>query len=156
MDVLHTYSDGGARGNPGPAAVGVVLCDENNRVLFETARCIGPATNNQAEYRAMFLALEAAKERRAKRLVCFADSELIVFQLRGIYRIKDLTLKGLAEKVKSLAIGFDSVVFRQVPREHAMISRADKLLNQALDRAQARGTLSSPAPKGPGQGELFE
>ncbi len=133
---LTTYSDGGARGNPGPAAIGVVLCDEANQVIFETAECIGPTTNNKAEYRAMVLALESAKAQGARDLICYADSELLVFQLTGRYRIKDLILKGLAEKVQSLASQFNSVTFRQVPRETPMISRADKLLNQALDKAR--------------------
>ena len=153
--ILHTYSDGGARGNPGPAAIGVVLCDEKDRVLYETARCIGEATNNQAEYHAMLTALEAAKQRGAKRLVCHGDSELIIFQLQGVYRIIDFTLKTLAEKVKSLAAGFESVTFRQVPREHPLISRADKLLNQALNRAKAQAPLHPPASSGLGQQELF-
>src|SRR5262249_23307896 len=128
--VLHTFSDGGARGNPGPAAVGVVLCDPQGKVLQETARCIGDATNNVAEYSAMLLALELARKHKARRVLCHADSELIVYQLQGLYRIKDMNLRALAEKVKSLAAGFDSVTWEQVPREHRMISRADKLLNQ--------------------------
>jgi ribonuclease HI len=154
MSRLTTYSDGGARGNPGPAAIGVVLCDEAGRVVFEDARCIGRATNNRAEYNAMILALESAKAKGARELVCYADSELLVFQLIGRYRIKDLGLKVLAEKVQSLASTFQSVVFRQVPREHPMISRADKLLNQALDRARFEGQTPS-RPSSPSQTDLF-
>ncbi len=152
-DILFTYSDGGARGNPGPAAVGVVLCDENNKVLFETARCIGEATNNVAEYNGMLLALQLAKERKAKRLLCHADSELLVFQLTGIYRIKNLRLKDLAEKVKSLASQFEKVTYRQIPRESLMIARADKLLNQALNKGGV--SLRTPSDSGPPQGEFF-
>jgi ribonuclease HI len=155
---LTTYSDGGARGNPGPAAIGVVLVDEAGHVVFETARCIGSTTNNKAEYQAMILALESAREQKARQLTCIADSQLLIYQLQGRYRIKDLTLKALAEKVKSLASQFESVVFRQVPRENPMISRADKLLNQALDRARrssASGSTPPPAPSGPAQTELF-
>jgi len=148
---LITYSDGGARGNPGPAAIGAVLCDEAGTVLFETARCIGHATNNRAEYNAMLLALELAKERKATRLHCFADSELLVFQLQGVYRIKDLQLKALAEKVKSLASQFESVRYQQVPREHPMIRRADRLLNQALNRGRSQ-SLIKPST---GTEELF-
>src|SRR4051794_17098185 len=123
---LTTYSDGGARGNPGPAAIGVVLCDPDGQVVQEASHTIGHRTNNQAEYEAMLLALQLARDRKATRLHCFADSELLVFQLRGIYRIKDVHLKALSEKVKSLAAGFESVIFKQVPREHPMIARADK------------------------------
>ena len=135
---VKVYSDGGARGNPGPAAIGVVLCDPKGHVLQEASRCIGATTNNQAEYQAMLLALEMAGARKAKRLLCHADSELIVYQLQGVYRIKDPFLKQLSEKVKSLAARFESVQFKQVPRESPMIARADKLLNQALDRANAK------------------
>jgi len=151
--VLYTYSDGGARGNPGPAAIGAVLCDEKGKILFETARCIGKATNNVAEYNAMILALESAQARQATHLICHADSELLIFQLQGIYRIKDLRLKALAEKVKSLASRFKSVKWRQIPRESAMIARADKLLNQALN--QAKATIRPLPDSGPAQGELF-
>jgi len=144
MAALYTYSDGGARGNPGPAAIGVVLCDERSRVVYEGARRIGRATNNQAEYQAMIWALELARERRAEELLCHADSELLVFQIQGRYRIKNIQLKPLAEKVKSLAAGFKSIRFRQIPRESAMIARADQLLNRALDR--------DPAPEAPASG----
>ena len=153
MSVLHTYSDGGARGNPGPAAIGAVLCDEKGTVVFETARCIGEATNNVAEYNAMILALESAYAHKPTRLVCHADSELLIFQLQGIYRIKDLRLKALAEKVKSLASRFKSVTWRQIPRESKMIARADKLLNQALNKSKA--TIHPRQDSGPDQGELF-
>jgi len=151
---LVTYSDGGARGNPGPAAIGVVLCDEQGQVVFETARCIGDATNNRAEYQAMILALESARDLKATRVRCFADSELLVFQLQGVYRIKDLRLKALAEKVKSLASHFEHIAFQQVPREHPMISRADKLLNHALNRARAAAPRRPP--DAPSQKEFFE
>jgi ribonuclease HI len=153
---LHTYSDGGARGNPGPSAIGVVLCDEHDNILFETAQCIGDGTNNRAEYRAMLLALESAKERGARRLLCSADSELLIFQLQGTYRIKNAQLKVLSEKVKSLAAEFEEVRYRQVPREHPLISRADHLLNQALDRARSETKPhGGHRPTERSQGELF-
>src|SRR5216683_2982997 len=138
MLTLQTYSDGGARGNPGPAAIGVVLCDEHGKVLQEASRTIGERTNNQAEYEALLLALDLALQRKAKRLRCHADSELLVYQIQGHYRIKNLELKALAEKVKSLVARFESVIFKQIPREHPMIARADKLLNQTLNKAKAK------------------
>jgi ribonuclease HI len=153
MSEFHTYSDGGARGNPGPSAIGVVFCDAKDHVLYETSQCIGEGTNNVAEYRAMLLALETAKARGAKRLLCSADSQLIIFQLQGRYRIKDTRLAALAEKVKSLAAQFEHITWRQIPREHPLIARADKLLNASLDKAQASGS-SHPSPE-PHQGELF-
>src|SRR5260370_31402158 len=97
---LQTYSDGGARGNPGPAAVGVVLCDKRGKVLQEASKTIGDRTNNQAEYEALLMALDLAHQRKAKHLKCHADSELLVYQLQGVYRIKNVELKLLAEKVK--------------------------------------------------------
>jgi ribonuclease HI len=154
VSLLYTYSDGGARGNPGPSAIGVVLCDAHGKVVFETARCIGDGTNNKAEYQAMILALTLAKEHGAKELVCYGDSELIIFQLQGKYRIKDAALKTLAEKVKSLATGFAKITYRQVPREHPMIVRADKLLNRELDRART-GASAYKSESSAGQQELF-
>jgi ribonuclease HI len=151
---LQTYSDGGARGNPGPAAIGVVICDEHGTVLDEASRTIGDRTNNQAEYEALLLALDLAYERKARRLRCFADSELLVYQVQGVYRIKNLELKALAEKVKSSAARFESIVFKQVPREHPMITRADKLLNQTLNKARAKAP-AKPFARDLTQEELF-
>jgi len=121
-------------------------------VLYETARCIGSTTNNQAEYQAILLALELARDRKARNLLCTADSQLIIYQLQGRYRIKDPHLRKLAEKVQSVASGFEKVTYRQVPREHPMITRADRLLNQSLDKAQKIGPISSSKPA---QGDLF-
>ena len=152
--ILHTFSDGGARGNPGPAAIGFVICDATGKIVKEGAECIGEMTNNRAEYRAMLKALEMARSLKAKKLLCHGDSELLIFQLQGRYRIKDQGLKLLAEKVQSAASGFEAIEWKQVPREHPMIRRADKLLNQAMDRAGAKAPLKPPIA-GPNQGELF-
>ena len=148
---LHTFSDGGARGNPGPAAIGAVLCEPGGKIIAESAECIGDMTNNKAEYCAMLKALQLAKAHKAKKLLCHGDSELIIFQLQGIYRIKDTQLKVLAEKVKSAARGFEAVNWKRVPREHPMIARADKLLNQALNRAGAQAPIKHEST----QQELF-
>jgi ribonuclease HI len=152
--ILHTYSDGGARGNPGPAAIGFVICRPGGEVIREGAECVGHMTNNKAEYRAMLKALETAKALKATKLLCHADSELIVYQLQGLYRIKDAGLKALAEKVKSVAVAFDTVQWKQVPREHPMIARADKLLNQALNKAKAHAPIKLDLPS-KAQGEFF-
>jgi ribonuclease HI len=152
--LLHTYSDGGARGNPGPAAIGFVICNPRGEVVREGAECIGEMTNNKAEYRAMLKAMETAKTLKATKLLCHGDSELIVYQLEGRYRIKDAGLKVLAEKVKSAARAFEAVHWKQVPREHPMIRRADKLLNQALDKIRARAPAQREL-KAPAQGEFF-
>ena len=152
--MLHTFSDGGARGNPGPAAIGYVICRTDGKVIQEGAECIGEMTNNKAEYRAMLKALEMARALKATTLVSHADSELLVYQLQGVYRIKDAGLKTLAEKVKSAADAFQAVQWKQVPREHPMIKRADKLLNQAMDKAKARAPIR-PRTDEPMQRELF-
>jgi len=141
---LHTYSDGGARGNPGPSGIGAVVCDEKDQVLEVTAECIGHGTNNVAEYRAMILALSLAKKHGATQVLCTADSQLLIYQLQGIYRIKNLALQELAERVRSSAKGFESVTWRHVPREHPMITLADKTLNQALDNERIQQRLHRP------------
>lgn len=154
---LHTYSDGGARGNPGPAAIGVVLCDAKDHILLEASHLIGETTNNRAEYLALLFALELSKTRKAKNLICHADSELLVYQLQGVYKIKDPHLKALSDKVKTLAQGFESVVYKQIPRESLMIARADKLLNETLNRAKLKGRSKNTMLSGDsgGQQEMF-
>lgn len=99
----------------------------------------------------MIKALELAQARQAEILVCHADSQLMIFQLKGTYRIKDVDLKALAEKVQSAATRFKAVTWTHVPREHPMIARADQLLNKALDQQDRL----PPAETKPTQGELF-
>jgi len=147
--ILHTFSDGGARGNPGPAAIGVIIATPDGKIIHEFAECIGHATNNVAEYRAMLKAIELARSLHATELLCHADSELIIFQLQGVYRIKDSRLAGLAEKVKSAASGLTRISWKQIPRESPMIVEADRLLNQALNKARAT------APLKPQPGDFF-
>lgn len=130
MPHLVLYTDGAARGNPGPAAVGIVIQDGSGRVLREVARAIGRATNNQAEYRALILGLEEAARLGAAHLEVRMDSELIVRQLSGRYRVKDAALKVLFERASELLRGFPSVTLRHIPREDNR--RADALANAAL------------------------
>jgi ribonuclease HI len=124
------YTDGGARGNPGPAAIGIVL-KKNEDVLVQKAKYIGVATNNQAEYQALILGLHTALD-HAKELKCLLDSELVVKQLNGEYRVKDEKLKPLFEKVKKLEEDFTRVTFHHIPREKNKL--ADLLLNEELDK----------------------
>jgi ribonuclease HI len=134
MDInkkIIIYTDGGARGNPGPAGVGVCIFDENKNVIKESCQFIGHATNNQAEYRALILALENAKEIGAEYLDCYLDSELVVKQLNREYRVKDKDLAPLFVKVYNLTLGFKKVIFNHVRRE--MNKQADKLVNKAID-----------------------
>jgi ribonuclease HI len=128
---LTIYTDGGARGNPGPAAVGVVVRDHTNTVLRRHKRYIGHATNNVAEYTAVLDALAIAHELDASIVHFYCDSELIVKQLRGEYRVKDATLKGLYAMVSDAAASFSRVVYTHIPRDKN--KDADALVNAALD-----------------------
>lgn len=127
--VLHV--DGGARGNPGPAAIGVVISQPDGTVVDELAERIGTATNNVAEYRAVLRALERATELDADEIEIVGDSELIARQLNGVYKVKHPSMKPLYEQAKAALAEFGSWRFRTVPR--ALNARADALVNAALD-----------------------
>jgi ribonuclease HI len=123
--------DGGARGNPGPAAVAAVATDEAGQVVGERNAYIGEATNNVAEYRALLLGLELARELGATAVEVVNDSELVARQIGGEYKVKHAGLKPLFEEAMSTLRQFDGWSVRNVPR--AENSRADGLVNQALD-----------------------
>lgn len=126
------YCDGGARGNPGPAAAGFVIIGERGKELKAKGVFLGEnLTNNQAEYQSLILALEEAKKLKIKSLKVFSDSELLVKQLNGLYKIKDRDLKILFEKIKVLLLDFTAVNFTHIPR--LQNKRADALVNWALD-----------------------
>lgn len=126
--VIHT--DGGARGNPGPAAIGAVL-EVEGTVIKKISHYIGETTNNQAEYQALHAALEAALAFGAKRVDVYADSELVVKQIRGEYKIKNKELGPWAVKIHSLINQIGRVTLTAIPREQNL--QADALVNQALD-----------------------
>lgn len=128
---LILFSDGGARGNPGPAGVGVVIFNENKEQIAEISEYIGETTNNQAEYRAIIAALGKASQLGAKDLECFLDSELVVKQLNGEYKVKNKDLQPRFLEVKSLLSNFSSVRFSHVRREANKL--ADALANKAMD-----------------------
>lgn len=125
--------DGGARGNPGPAAIAAVLRDPSGEVIEERGERIGRATNNVAEYRALLLGIELAAARGADELELVGDSELIVRQVKGEYKVKDATMRELHAEVKRALSGFDRWSIRHVRREHN--AEADRLVNAALDAA---------------------
>jgi ribonuclease HI len=129
-----TFSDGGARGNPGPAAIAFVVLADNGQVLMSNSRFIGLRTNNQAEYEALIAALEAAVSLHADEIVCHLDSELVVRHLTGEYAVKNSALKKLWNKVQELNRHFKKVSFISVPRTNRQIQKADALVNEALDR----------------------
>jgi ribonuclease HI len=123
--------DGGSRGNPGPAAVGVVVRDESGEVIVDAAEPIGTATNNVAEYRALIRGIEIAAEKGATELELRGDSELVVKQVRGEYRVKDANLKPLHAEARAKLSAFGEWSFNHVRREQN--AEADALVNQALD-----------------------
>lgn len=127
--ILHV--DGGARGNPGPAAIGVVVSDPAGGVIEELAETIGVTTNNEAEYRALLRALELAARLGAQEVRIYGDSELVAKQVRGEYKVKHPRMKELHEQA-IVALGrFPRVTITTVPR--AQNARADELVNRALD-----------------------
>ena len=130
---LVVHSDGAARGNPGPAGVGVVVSDEHGHPLSCIARYLGTTTNNQAEYAALILALETAAAYRPQQLDVLLDSELIVRQLQGLYRVRSPELRPLYERSKALLQRFPSYTIQHVPR--AANRHADLLANKAIDEA---------------------
>ena len=126
-------TDGGARGNPGPAAYGFVLEAEDGTVLAAHGETIGVATNNVAEYRALIAGLEKALELAVPEVEVVSDSELLVKQMRGEYRVKNEALRELSVQASRLARRIGKVSYTAVRREHNEL--ADRLVNEALDRA---------------------
>lgn len=127
------HSDGGARGNPGPAGIGVVLISDSGKVIGEIARGIGIATNNEAEYAALIAGLEMARDEGVKELDVFLDSQLVVSQVKGEWKIKKDHLRPLAVKARSLLDGFERASLNHVKR--AENADADALANQGMDAA---------------------
>jgi ribonuclease H / adenosylcobalamin/alpha-ribazole phosphatase len=133
------WTDGGARGNPGPAGYGVVVTTSGDKVLAELAAGIGWATNNVAEYRGVIAGLEKARALGARRVRVRADSLLVVNQLKGLWKVKNTALRPLSAEAARLAACFERVIWEHVPRERNR--RADALANQAMD---AQGTVEGP------------
>jgi ribonuclease HI len=127
------FTDGGARGNPGPAAYAYVLEAEDGTVLDSRGEAIGVATNNVAEYRALLAGLEAAAATGVDELEVVSDSELMVKQMRGEYKVKNEALRGLSVEAGRLARQVGRVTYTAVRREHNVL--ADRLVNEALDAA---------------------
>lgn len=133
---LHLFSDGGSRGNPGEAAIGCVLEDPAKGVTLEQhAERIGVETNNVAEYRALIKGLELAERYQPNRLICHLDSELVVKQVMGEYRVKMPTLQPFVDEIKERSLRFADIVFKHIPRSDNY--RADALVNKALDHHPA-------------------
>lgn len=130
MSKAVLYTDGGARGNPGPAGIGFVLTIGENQEIVH-GESIGTATNNVAEYVALQRGLARAKQEGVDQVQCFLDSELVVRQLKGEYKVKSATLRELHQRVKAQAREFKTITFEHVLRHKN--KQADALLNKALD-----------------------
>src|SRR6201984_2997260 len=133
---LVAHSDGGARGNPGPAGYGVVVQDEAGRKVATLSEYLGHQTNNFAEYQGLIAALEYALQRGPKALKVISDSELLVRQIKGIYKVKNPTLQDLHARAKELIRQLDWFSIGHALREHNQ--DADRLANEAMDRGMGR------------------
>jgi ribonuclease HI len=132
---LIVHVDGGARGNPGPAAAASVITTPAGEVIDEHAQLIGSATNNVAEYRALLLGLERARQLGASEVEIVGDSELIAKQVQGVYKVKHEAMRPLHSQAMQALRSFDRWAIRTVPR--AQNAQADALVNAALDQARA-------------------
>ncbi len=139
MKKFILYTDGGARGNPGPAATGIVVYDSDNQKLLEFSSYLGRATNNQAEYQALILGLGQIQKLvsdkdllKETNVIAYLDSELVVKQLKGEYRVKNKDLQPLVEKALKLALEFGQVTFLHISRDNN--KEADRLVNQELNK----------------------
>ncbi|MEI7452398.1 MAG: ribonuclease HI family protein [Candidatus Falkowbacteria bacterium] len=131
MKKFIIYTDGGSRGNPGPAGIGAVLYDEDKKVIAEIAEFLGVATNNQAEYKAVIAAFKKAKELGGEELDFYLDSELVVKQLRREYKVKHPDLAPLFLEIYTLSLSFKKITYTHIRREFN--KAADKLANIAMD-----------------------
>ena len=160
-ETLTLEFDGGSRGNPGPAAAGVVIRAQDGTALVTLGRFIGKATNNVAEYSALILALEEAKKLGARKLIIRGDSELIIKQMRGEYRAKHPDMKILCTQAQMLVRDFDEVKFEHNLRAKNVL--ADKLANLAMDRKgdvteaseSAIDSVDAPSAVAPERGATF-
>jgi ribonuclease HI len=140
---LIAHSDGGARGNPGPAGYGVVIQDESGRKIAALSEYLGHQTNNFAEYQGLIAALEYALQHGPKALKLISDSELLVRQIKGIYKVKNPTLQDLHGRAKELIAQLDWFSIGHAMREHNR--EADQLANEAMDKGMGRAART-PSP----------
>ena len=129
---FRMFTDGASRGNPGEAGIGVLIEDESGHIVKKLARYLGKATNNQAEYTALIDGLKAAAELGADEISVFADSELVVKQMKGEYKVKNADLQEKHGEAKRVASGFKKASYTYIPREKN--KEADALANEAIDK----------------------
>src|SRR5580698_81462 len=139
---LIAYSDGGARGNPGPSGYGVVIQDQSGKKIAALSEYLGHQTNNFAEYQGLIAALEYAVKHGHKALKVVSDSELLVRQIKGIYKVKNAALKDLHARAKELIVQLDWFSIGHVLRGHNQ--QADELANAAMDKGTGRASVGVP------------
>lgn len=132
-DRVKLFTDGACRGNPGPGAIGFIITDENNNELESDAICVGRTTNNRAEYLALIKGLDCAARHTRGAVYCFLDSELVINQMSGVWRLKNDELRRLFFNVEEKKQAFREVTFTHVRRTNQQIRRVDRLLNRALE-----------------------
>ena len=145
---MIAHSDGGARGNPGPAGYGVVIQDQSGRKVAHLSEYLGHQTNNFAEYQGLIAALEYALQHGPKALKLISDSELLVRQIKGIYKVKNATLQDLHGRAKELIAQLDWFSIAHALREQN--TEADRLANEAMDKGMGRSVMRAPAPASTG------
>jgi len=158
MEKIIIYTDGGSRGNPGPAGMGVVIANEKGKMMKEYSGFLGVKTNNEAEYEAVIFGLKKIKALLGKEKIKNTeiefrlDSELVARQLEGFYKIENEKLAPLFLKIWNLKIDFGRIYFKHIPREQNM--EADRLANEAMDKGNEKIKPASPAG-GPKISKLF-
>jgi len=130
---VYVSCDGGSRGNPGPAAIGIVIYDDKRKIIEQHKEVIGVATNNVAEYKALAKALQLAAKHTKNEVSAYMDSELVVRQMKGLYKVRQENLLKLFTKVKENEKKFAKVSYNHVLRNDLMQQKADELVNDALD-----------------------
>jgi ribonuclease HI len=133
---ILVYTDGAARGNPGPAAIGYAIFDPDGNCIEQDGRYIGPHTNNEAEYEALLWALGAASKHTHHNVKFHSDSELIVYQVNGVYRVKKDHLREYVERIRKATEAFNAFKLVHVPRENPNIQKVDGLVNRVLDERE--------------------
>ena len=133
INKVKLFTDGGCRGNPGPGAIGFIITDENNNELDSFAECIGDSTSNRAEYIALIKGLDYAAKHTRGTVYCFMDSELVINQMSGKWRLKNDELRALFFKVEEKKQAFKEVIFTHMERTNQQIKKVDRLLKQALE-----------------------
>ena len=133
---LTLHTDGGARGNPGPGAIGIVLSKSKGKIIREIGKYVGKCTNNEAEYMGLLEGIKTAKKGGATKLNCYVDSELVVNQLNGLYKVKNDRMKKLWLQVKELEKDLEKISYTHIPRSKN--KEADALVNEVLDAQKGK------------------